>query len=73
VPQRKKAGREVDRAQLHQAERGAPRRNEKGRGGRSASRGAGGKLQLGVSHRGVAGGGGGGGRGKKSPRRGGKK
>jgi ribonuclease R len=72
VPQRKKAGREVDRAQLHQAERGAPRRNERGRGSRGAAA-SGGKLQLGVSHRGVAASGGGGGRGKKSPRRGGKK
>jgi ribonuclease R len=68
VPQRKKAGREVERAQLDQVERGAGRRDRSERGGRRASRGSGGKLQLGVSHRGVAVGGGG--RGKKSPRRG---
>ncbi|HTL37863.1 MAG TPA: ribonuclease R [Kofleriaceae bacterium] len=67
VPQRKKAGREAERAQLHHVERGAKPR---GRGERGASRGSGGKLQLGVSHRGVAGGGGGGGRGKKGGRRG---
>ncbi|HUS31966.1 MAG TPA: ribonuclease R [Kofleriaceae bacterium] len=68
IPQRKKAGREVERAQLHQVERGAPKRGRAERGGR----GAGGKLQLGVSHRGVAAGGGGG-RGKKAGARRGKK
>jgi ribonuclease R len=56
IAQRKKAGREVERAQLHHAERGAKPR---GRAGASA----GGKLRLGVSHRGMgrddAGGGGG--------------
>jgi ribonuclease R len=65
IPQRKKAGREVERAQMHQVERGAPRRGRSERGGRTA----GGKLALGVSHRGVAGGGGGG-RGKKGAGRG---
>ncbi len=61
IPQRKKAGRETERAVLHHTERGAPSR----RGDRS-ERGArpGGKLSLGVSHRGMSAGGGGGG-GKK--------
>ena len=60
IAQRKRAGREVERAQVHQAERGAPRRG---------AAGAGGKLRLGVSHRGMrdeAEGGGGGGRRKKA-------
>jgi ribonuclease R len=56
IAQRKRAGREVERAQVHRAEPGAKPR---GRGGA----GAGGKLRLGVSHRGMrddaAGGGGG--------------
>jgi ribonuclease R len=47
IQQKRRAGREVERAQLHQAERGAPRRGKPG---------AGGKLQLGVSHRKGAGG-----------------
>jgi ribonuclease R len=42
VQQKRRAGREVERAQLHHAERGAQRRGKPG---------AGGKLQLGVSHR----------------------
>ena len=50
IPQRKKAGREVERAVVHQAERRAPPRKSSERGGR-----AGGKLSLGVSHRGIAG------------------
>jgi len=45
VAQRKKAGREVERATRGHVERGAPPR----RAGASAS---GGKLRLGVSHRG---------------------
>jgi ribonuclease R len=63
VAQRKKAGREAERAQLHHAERGAKPR---GRGGRAAAA-PGGKLRLGVSHRGMRddAGGGGGGRRKK--------
>jgi ribonuclease R len=65
IAQRKRAGREVERAQLHHAERGAQPR---GRGGRpAAGAGAGGKLRIGVSHRGMredGGGGGGGGRKK---------
>ncbi|HEU4611014.1 MAG TPA: ribonuclease R, partial [Kofleriaceae bacterium] len=44
LAQRKRAGREVERAQLHHAERGAARRGKPG---------AGGKLRLGVSHRGI--------------------
>ncbi len=61
VAQRKRAGREVDRAQLHHAERGAPRR------GKPGARGAapGGKLRLGVSHRAMGDGAGGGGGGRK--------
>jgi ribonuclease R len=61
IAQRKRAGREVERVQTHRAEPGAKPR---GRAGASA----GGKLRLGVSHRGMAGGGGGGGGGgrKKS-------
>jgi ribonuclease R len=58
IPQRKKSGREVERAVVHQAERGAPSRGASERGGR----GTGGKMQLGVSHRGMGGGGGGGGK-----------
>ncbi|MGE5184948.1 MAG: RNB domain-containing ribonuclease, partial [Acidobacteriota bacterium] len=41
---KKRAGREIERAQTHHVERGAAPRRE---------RGAGGKLRLGVSHRGV--------------------
>ena len=41
-PAERRTGREVERAQLHRAERGAQR---------GASPGPGGKLQLGVSHR----------------------
>ena len=44
VAQRKKAGREVERAQLRHAERGAAPRGKPGTGG---------KLRLGVSHRGI--------------------
>jgi ribonuclease R len=51
IPQRKKAGREVEKAVVHQTERGAPRR-----GARDGARSPGGKLQLGVSHRGIRGG-----------------
>jgi hypothetical protein len=54
VSQKKKAGREVDRAQQHQTERGAKPR-----------RGGGDKPRIGVSHRGMSGGGGGGGKRKK--------
>ena len=64
VAQRKKAGREVDRASRAHAERGAPPR-------RAAASTSGGKLRLGVSHRGPrddAGGGGGRGQGKKKRR-----
>jgi len=46
---KKKAGREVERAQSHHAERGAKPRPS----------GSGGKPKLGVSHRGIGGGGGG--------------
>ncbi len=42
IQQKKKAGREVERVQLHQAERGAKPRSS-----------GGGKLHIGVSHRGV--------------------
>jgi ribonuclease R len=48
IQQKRKAGREVERAQTHQVERGAPRRPE---------RGGGGKLRLGVSHKKPGGGG----------------
>jgi ribonuclease R len=68
IAQRKKAGREVARAQQPHVERGAAPRRE----------GAGGKLRLGVSHRGMSGrdqpqrgsdgGGGGGGHGSKKGR-----
>ena len=53
IAQRKRAGREVERAQLHQAERGAaPRgRSAPGRGAGRAAAAPGGKLRLGVSHR----------------------
>ena len=65
VQQKRRTGREVDRAQLHHAERGAqPRKGGAGPGG---------KLRLGVSHRGIGGGGGGGdqggGRKREKPRK----
>jgi ribonuclease R len=41
IQHKKKAGREVERAQAHHVERGAARRHER----------AGGKLRLGVSHK----------------------
>ncbi len=68
LPQRKSAGREVERAVVQQTERGAPRR-----GARDGARASGGKLQLGVSHRGIAGGGGGGGGKKRTPDKGGRR
>jgi ribonuclease R len=48
IAKQKKAGREVDRAQ-----RGRAGRDDDRRGGKAA-RGSGGKLRLGVSHRGIA-------------------
>ena len=66
--QRKKTGREVERAVVQQTERGAPRRSSSERGSRTT----GGKMQLGVSHRGMSAGGGGkrqGGGGKKRGKR----
>ena len=51
IQQKKKVGREVERAVVAQTERGAPRRGASERG----SRGAGGKLAFGVSHRGLGG------------------
>ncbi|HEY5944683.1 MAG TPA: VacB/RNase II family 3'-5' exoribonuclease, partial [Kofleriaceae bacterium] len=62
IAQRKRAGREVERAQVHHTERGAKPR------ARAGAASAGGKLRLGVSHRGIRGGdegGGGGGGGRK--------
>lgn len=64
IAQRKKAGREVERAVVHQTERGAPRRSASERGS-----GTGAKLQFGVSHRGMVRGSG----GKKQGSGGGKK
>ena len=55
IPTRKKATRELDRAQQRHHERGAPPRPH----------GAGGKLRLGVSHRGISDDAGGGGGGKR--------
>ena len=72
VPQKKRAGREVERAQLGRGDRASQAGGKRG----AAKAGAGGKMQLGVSHRGIAassssrglakgkGKGGGGGRGK---------
>jgi ribonuclease R len=54
IAQRKKAGREVERAVSRQVERGAPRRSSRDGGGARS----GGKLAFGVSHRGVSAGGG---------------
>jgi ribonuclease R len=68
IPQRKKAGREVERAQVQHTERGAPPRKGADRGGR----GTGGKLSLGVSHRGIAGSGGGAGK-KRGAAKGGRR
>ncbi|MGE3769028.1 MAG: hypothetical protein AB7L94_42645, partial [Kofleriaceae bacterium] len=48
LAKQKKAGREVDRAQ-----RGRAGRDDDRRGGKAAG-GAGGKLRLGVSHRGIS-------------------
>jgi len=62
IPQKKKAGREVERAVVGRVERGAPRR-----GSRDGAR-SGGKPLFGVSHRGMSAGGGG-----KRPGKGGKK
>jgi ribonuclease R len=67
IAQRKKAGREAERAQLHHAERGAKPR---GRGGRGAAS-PGGKLRLGVSHRGIRDSDGGGGN-RRDRKKGGK-
>ena len=66
IAQRKRAGREVERAVREHAERGAQPRPQ--------AKGGGGKLRLGVSHRGMreredGGGGGGGGRRKGKPER----
>jgi len=55
IPQKKKAGREVERAVSHQAE------SRSGRRGRERT-GKGGKPLFGVSHRGIGGGGAGGGK-----------
>ncbi len=56
--QRKKTGRETERAVVQHTERGAPRRSSSERGSRTT----GGKMSLGVSHRGMSAGGGGGGK-----------
>jgi ribonuclease R len=53
IAQRKRAGRAVDRAQLHHAERGASPRARTTAAGRTQVSGPGGKLRLGVSHRGI--------------------
>ncbi|HEX5058690.1 MAG TPA: ribonuclease R [Kofleriaceae bacterium] len=63
IAQRKKAGREVERAQLGRVERGAQPRGRAG--ARGGGGGGGGALRLGVSHRGMRDGGGGGGGGRK--------
>ncbi|HEY5924773.1 MAG TPA: ribonuclease R [Kofleriaceae bacterium] len=72
IAQRKRAGREVERAQVHHAERGAKPRGGRP-GARGSSAGAGGKLRLGVSHRGMrddaSGGGGGRKKGGKQQKR----
>jgi ribonuclease R len=66
IAQRKRAGRAVDRAQLHHAERGASPRARTTAAGRPSATGPGGKLRLGVSHRGVRADG----DGERGPRRG---
>ncbi len=70
IPQRKRAGREIDRAQQGRVERGAAPRAGGARKVTVSASSSAGKLRLGVSHRGI---GGAGGSQKKTPGGGGKK
>jgi ribonuclease R len=68
IPQRKKAGRELERAQAYHRDRGGDRSDRSERGGKKARPGGGGrgdKMRIGVSHRGMRDEGGGGKRRRK--------